>query len=79
MAETTPKNPVVLEGHTLSVWSVAIKDNLIISGSADKTIRIIPITLFPNESSKFITVINSYLLPEYLDQHLMDCFNQDKD
>ena len=63
-----------LEGHTGWVWSVAIKDNLIISGSNDKTIRINPITLFPNESSKFKSVINSYWLPEYLEQQLMDCF-----
>ena len=68
-----------LEGHTHSIWSVAIKDNLIISGSNDKTIRINPITLFPIESNKFQAVINSYLLPEYLELHLMDCFNSGKD
>ena len=68
-----------LEGHTDSVISVAIKDNLIISGSNDKTIRIHPITIFPNESDKFQRVINSYWLPEYLEQHLMDCFNSGKD
>ncbi len=68
-----------LEGHTAYVRSVAIKDNLIISSSDDKTIRIHPIIIFPNESNKFQAVINSYWLPEYLEQHLMDCFNQDKD
>ena len=48
MVEITPENPgeirsgrtKVLEGHTDCVNSVAIKDNLIISGSWDKTIRI---------------------------------------
>ncbi len=68
-----------LEGHTNWINSVAIKDNLIISGSNDKTIRINPITLLHNESSKFQQVINSYWLPEYLEQHLMDCFKPDKD
>ena len=68
-----------LEGHTSYVYSVAIKDNLIISGSDDETIRIHPITLFPNELSSFQSVINSYWLPEYLEQHLMDCFNPSKD
>ena len=46
--EITPENPgeirfgrtKVLEGHTNCVNSVAIKDNLIISGSRDDTIRI---------------------------------------
>ena len=87
MSQPPPENPgeiqlgraKVLEGHTGWVRSVAIKDNLIISGSADNTIRINPITLLPNESSKFQSVINSYWLPEYLEQHLMDCFNPDKD
>ena len=32
--------PKVLEGHTNSVYSVFVKDNLIISGSWDHTIRI---------------------------------------
>ena len=48
MAEITPENPAeiqfgrakVLEGHTNAVWSVAIKDNIIISGSDDETIKI---------------------------------------
>ncbi len=69
----------LLIGHTHSIWSVAIKDNLIISGSADNTIRIHTVILFPNESTKFQSVINSYWLPEYLELQLMDCFNQDKD
>jgi WD40 repeat protein len=68
-----------LEGHKDWVNSVAIKDNLIISGSNDKTIRITPITLFPNESDKFQQVINHYWLPEYLEQQLMDCFKSGKD
>ena len=68
-----------LEGHTHWVNSVAIKDNLIISGSYDKTIKITPITLFPNELDKFQQVINSYWLPEYLEQQLNDCFKPDKD
>ena len=68
-----------LEGHTHWVYSVAIKDNLIISGSNDKTIRITPITLLPFELSKFESVINSYWLPEYLEQQLNDCFKPDKD
>ena len=87
MAQTPTKNlgeiqfglGKVLEGHTSCVYSVAIKDNLIISGSCDKTIRIHPISLFPNESVKFQSVINSYWLPEYLEQHLMDCFKPGED
>ncbi len=67
-----------LESHTTCVMSVFVNDNLIIS-CADKTIKINPITLLPNESNKFQAVINSYWLPEYLELQLMDCFNPDKD
>ncbi len=30
----------VLKGHTNGVWSVFVKDNVIISGSSDETIKI---------------------------------------
>ena len=87
MTETPPKNPgeiqfgleKVLTWNTHDIRSIAIKDNLIIYGSADKTITIHPISLSPNELNKFQQVINSYWLPEYLEQHLMDCFKTSKD
>ena len=62
----------ILKGHTDSVNSVYVKDNLIISGSYDSTIRITPITLFPNESHKFQSVINKYSLPRHLEEEIID-------
>ena len=60
----------VLEGHKYSVNSVFVKDNLIISGSYDNTIRIIPITLFPGELEVFQSVIDEYWLARNLAQEL---------
>jgi WD40 repeat protein len=65
--------------HTGSISSIYMSDNLIISGSYDTTINIYPITLFPGEYDKFISFISGYELIPYLEQHLMDCFNPDKD
>ena len=84
MMEITPGNPgeiqfgrtKVLEGNTSWIRQVAIKDNLIISGSKDKTIRITPITLYPLESTKFRSVIEKYCLPIHLEEEITDLFKE---
>ena len=60
----------VLEGHRYRVDSVFVKDNLIISGSADKTIRITLISLFPRELSLFQSIMDSYYLAPHLEREI---------
>ena len=64
----------VLKGHTEEVNSVFVKDNLIISGSWDKTIRITPISLFPGEIPVFQSVMNSYILAPHLELEVLYYF-----
>ena len=66
--------PKVLKGHTNVVMSVFVKDNLIISGSTDETIKITPISLFPHELSVFQSVINSFNLAHHLLKEIQDYF-----
>ena len=61
----------VLEGHTDWIRTVFVKDNLIISGSDDATIRITPITLFPGELEVFQSVIDEYWLARNLEHELL--------
>ena len=68
----------VLEGHTQWVNSVFVKDNLIISGSYDKSISITPISLFPGELEVFEQVIDSYWLPRHIELEIMDYFIESK-
>ena len=55
--------------------SVFVKDNLIISSSDDKTIKITPISLFPGELKVFKQVIDSYWLPRHIEREIMDYFS----
>ena len=62
----------ILEGHKDCVNSVFVKDNLIISGSEDKTIRITPISLFPGELGVFQSTMNSFNLAHHLEREIRD-------
>ena len=68
--------PKVLKGHTAYIYSVFVKDNLIISGSANKIIRVTPISLFPGELYVFRFVIDSFNLAPHLEREILDYFGE---
>ena len=64
-----------LEGHKNCVIKILCRDNLIISGSVDKTIRITPISLFPGELGVFQSTMNSFNLAHHLEREIRDYFD----
>ena len=70
--------PKVLEVHTASVMSVFVTNNLIISGSQDRSIRIVPISLFPGEYRLFQSTMDYYYLASHLKREIMNYFRESK-